>query len=84
MRSKKLNVEIYREAVEILRIGNRAVRIAQESNRERNIPNVYNLNGTLYYELAPQRPDLVLKDLIHILHPGLLPNYVPYFFKPLL
>jgi len=40
--------------------------------------------GTLYYELAPQRPDLVLKDLIHILHPGLLPNYEPYFFKPLL
>jgi len=40
--------------------------------------------GTLYYELAPQRPDLVLKDLIHILHPGLLPNYIPYFFKPLL
>ncbi|MDP2524762.1 ABC transporter substrate-binding protein [Maribacter dokdonensis] len=40
--------------------------------------------GTLYYELAPQRPDLVLKDLIHILHPGLLPNYTPYFFKPLL
>ncbi|MDF4202687.1 ABC transporter substrate-binding protein [Maribacter sp. SA7] len=40
--------------------------------------------GTLYYELGPQRPDLVLKDLIHILHPGLLPDYVPYFFKPLL
>ncbi|WP_339837768.1 ABC transporter substrate-binding protein [uncultured Maribacter sp.] len=40
--------------------------------------------GTLYYELAPQRPDLVLKDLIHILHPGLLPNYKPFFFKPLL
>ncbi|MDF4221992.1 ABC transporter substrate-binding protein [Maribacter sp. M208] len=40
--------------------------------------------GTLYYELGPQRPDLVLKDLIHILHPGFLPNYIPYFFKPLL
>ena len=39
--------------------------------------------GTLYYELAPQRPDLVLKDLIHILHPGLLPDHKPYFFKPL-
>jgi len=52
MRSKKLNIEIYREAVEILRIGNRAVRMAQESNRERNIPNVYNLNGILYYELS--------------------------------
>jgi len=39
--------------------------------------------GYEYYELAPNRPDLVLKDLIHLLHPGLLPNYTPYFFKPL-
>lgn len=39
--------------------------------------------GTLYYELAPHRPDIVLRDLIHILHPGLLPDYEPFFFKPL-
>lgn len=39
--------------------------------------------GALYYELAPQRPDIVLRDLIHILHPGLLPEYEPFFFKPL-
>lgn len=39
--------------------------------------------GLLYYELAPQRPDLVLKDLIHIFHPELLPEHEPYFFKPL-
>ena len=39
--------------------------------------------GLWYYELAPQRPDIVLKDLIHILHPELLPDYQPYFFKPL-
>lgn len=39
--------------------------------------------GLIFYELAPQRPDLVLKDLIHILHPTLLPDYEPYFFKPL-
>ena len=39
--------------------------------------------GLLYYELAPQRPDLVLKDLIHILHPELLPEYQSTFFKPL-
>lgn len=39
--------------------------------------------GLLYYELAPQRPDLVLKDLVHIFHPDLLPDYAPYFFKPL-
>ncbi|TMU56894.1 ABC transporter substrate-binding protein [Flagellimonas algicola] len=39
--------------------------------------------GLLFYELAPQRPDLVLKDLISILHPGLLPDYEPHFFRPL-
>lgn len=39
--------------------------------------------GTLYYELAPQRPDLVLQDLIFILHPGVLPDHEPFFFKPL-
>lgn len=39
--------------------------------------------GLLYYELAPQRPDLVLKDLVHIFHPELLPDHNPYFFTPL-
>lgn len=39
--------------------------------------------GYLYYELAPLRPDLVLKDLVHHLHPSLLPDHEPYFFKPL-
>ena len=39
--------------------------------------------GLLYYELAPQRPDLVLKDLIHIFHPELLPDHELFFFKPL-
>ncbi|SIS64686.1 iron complex transport system substrate-binding protein [Zobellia uliginosa] len=39
--------------------------------------------GLLYYEMAPMKPDLVLKDLIHIFHPELLPDYEPFFFKPL-
>jgi len=39
--------------------------------------------GVLYYELAPQRPDLVLKDLIYILHPELQVEHQPVFFKPL-
>ena len=37
--------------------------------------------GVLYYELAPNRPDLVLKDMIHILHPSVLKEYQPYFFE---
>ena len=39
--------------------------------------------GILFYELAPQRPDLVLKDLISILHPNLMDGYETHFFKPL-
>jgi len=39
--------------------------------------------GLLYYELAPNRPDLVLQDLIHIFHPALLPEHELFFFKPL-
>ena len=39
--------------------------------------------GLLYYELAPNRPDLVLKDLIHIFHPTLLSEHELFFFKPL-
>ena len=37
--------------------------------------------GVLYYELAPTRPDLVLKDIIKITHPNLLPNYELTFFE---
>ena len=40
--------------------------------------------GTMYYELAPTRPDIVLKDIIKAIHPEILPNYQPFFFKPLL
>jgi iron complex transport system substrate-binding protein len=39
--------------------------------------------GVIYYELAPNRPDLVLKDMIKILHPELLPSYELYFFSKL-
>ena len=37
--------------------------------------------GVIYYELAPTRPDLVLKDIIKITHPNLLPNYKLSFFN---
>ncbi len=40
--------------------------------------------GTMYYELAPTRPDIVLKDIIKAIHPEVLPDYQPFFFKPLL
>jgi iron complex transport system substrate-binding protein len=39
--------------------------------------------GVIYYELAPNRPDLVLKDLVKIFHPELLPDWELYFFRAL-
>ncbi|WBL20946.1 ABC transporter substrate-binding protein [Zunongwangia sp. HRR-M8] len=39
--------------------------------------------GVIFYELGPQRPDLILKDLISIFHPQLLESYEPTFFKAL-
>ncbi len=52
--------------------------------------NIYSFNskkgsngGVLYYELAPVQPHIVLKDIIKIAHPELLPNYTPYFLASL-
>ncbi|PCI35014.1 MAG: ABC transporter substrate-binding protein [Flavobacteriaceae bacterium] len=39
--------------------------------------------GLIYFELATTRPDFVLKDLIKIGHPDLLPNYEMQFYKKL-
>jgi len=36
--------------------------------------------GLLFYELGPNRPDLILKDLIKIFHPELLPKHQLYFY----
>lgn len=37
--------------------------------------------GVIYYELASTRPDLVLKDIIKITNPDLLPSYKLTFFE---
>jgi len=39
--------------------------------------------GVLYYELAPNRPDLILKDLIKIMHPQVLKDHELVFFEKL-
>ncbi|MCB7479923.1 ABC transporter substrate-binding protein [Christiangramia sediminis] len=39
--------------------------------------------GITFYELGPQRPDLILKDLISIFHPELLKDHEQVFYKPL-
>lgn len=35
----------------LLKIGNRAIKKAQENNRKKGIPNVYSINGKIVYQL---------------------------------
>ncbi len=44
MASTSIPLEVYAKVQELTRIGNRAVREAQEENRRRGIPNVYSIN----------------------------------------
>ncbi len=46
-----LDIETYRMAAELRRLGNRAVRKAQAENRRLGIPNAYSRRGRLYFEL---------------------------------
>lgn len=52
--------EDYESLIEITRIGNRAIKKAQEENRKKGLPSVYSKNKRLYYEL----PDgtITMKD----------------------
>jgi hypothetical protein len=43
--------DLYEMIRDITRLGNRAVRRAQEDNRRNNVPNVYVLKGTMIFEL---------------------------------
>lgn len=58
------SLDIYKRTLEFLRIGNRAVKRAQEENRKKGIPNVYDFNGHLYYELP--NGELTKEDPYHI------------------
>ncbi len=44
---------------------------------------VCNTLAVPYYENTPFRPDRLLRDIVHIVRPGLLPDYEPVFYKPL-
>ncbi len=38
-------------AEKLLKIGNRAIKKAQENNRKKGIPNVYSINGKIVFQL---------------------------------
>ena len=46
-----LDIQLYLQAAEFKRIGNRAVRLALAENRRYGIPSVFSRNGEIYYEL---------------------------------
>ena len=43
--------EYYKNLIRMTRIGNRAIKKAQEENRRLGLPNVYSKNKRLYFEL---------------------------------
>ena len=47
---------------------------------------IYGCNALLtpFYEEVPFRPDILLKDIISILYPNLLPDYKAVYYSPLL
>ena len=45
------DIDVYREISEVQRIVSRAVQKAQEESRRLGVPNVYCINGVIYYEL---------------------------------
>jgi len=61
--------EAYREDVRYKMIGPNVKKIFNFSNRKNEH------GGNDYWETGVMRPDLVLKDLVYILHPLLLPKY---------
>jgi hypothetical protein len=51
MASVSIPADVYQKLQELVRIGERGARAAQEENRRLGIPNVYSIDGVLYYEL---------------------------------
>ena len=47
----KLKSETYERSLEFQRIGNKAVRRAQEENHRLGLPNIYSRGGKLIYEM---------------------------------
>ena len=45
------DAEFAKEREEIMRVGNLAVREAQQENLRKGVPNVYSKNGTMYFQL---------------------------------
>ncbi len=63
MKKPNLSRETYEQTMEIIRIGNRAVRQAQEENHRLGLPNIYSRNGKIIYELP--NGEIIVKKNSH-------------------
>lgn len=51
-KENNISLETYKQTMEIVRIGNKAVRQTQEENRRLGLPNIYSSrDGKLVYEM---------------------------------
>jgi iron complex transport system substrate-binding protein len=78
-----LNISTVSESSEILAIDPRLAELPPFKNG-----NMYNNNnrvapngGIDYWESGSVKPQVILKDIASILHPGLFPGYSPFYFK---
>ncbi len=61
MKKPNLSRQTYEQTIEIIRIGNRAVRQAQEENHRLGLPNIYSRNGRIIYEMP--NGEIVVKEI---------------------
>jgi iron complex transport system substrate-binding protein len=80
-----LNVSNYNSLQELKSTDNRFVEFKafRDSKVYNNNLKVNENGGIEYWELGVARPDLVLKDLVKIFYPDLLPTHQFYFYKQL-
>ncbi len=57
--------------------------VYREGNVWNNRKRMTTTGGNDYWESAVVHPDILLKDLVSIMHPDLLPGYVPFYYKRL-
>jgi hypothetical protein len=52
MRVQQINdIKLFQKAALYSQLFNKAIKVAQEENRQKGIPNVYSYRGKFYYEL---------------------------------
>ena len=59
-KESKISLETYQQTMEIVRIGNKAVRQTQAENRRLGLPNIYSRDKKLIYEMPDGK--IIIKE----------------------